>query len=100
MARDTESWRVRSLPPAWVRTTQRILRRDGYRCYLCKSVASEVDHVVPASQGGGDEDSNLAAICLRCHRSKTGREGRAAQPRRARDPEPHPGVCPSPGLQD
>ena len=33
--------------------------------------ATAVDHIVPKSQGGGDEDSNLQAICKPCHDAKT-----------------------------
>jgi 5-methylcytosine-specific restriction enzyme A len=36
--------------------------------------ATEVDHVVPRSRGGGDEWSNLQALCKRCHSAKTARE--------------------------
>lgn len=28
----------------------------------------QVHHVVPVARGGGDEDSNLVAICANCHR--------------------------------
>lgn len=52
-----------------------IFRRDRYRCRLCGSSASdgvriEVDHVVPVSLGGGDDQSNLWTLCFDCNRGK------------------------------
>jgi 5-methylcytosine-specific restriction protein A len=88
----SRGWRTQPLPPGWHKTRKRILERDEYRCYRCGADGCRrVDHIVPVSQGGGDEDSNLAAICDVCERSKTAREGNAAKPRRRREREPHPG---------
>ena len=39
-------------------------------------MADEVDHIVPLSQGGTDEDTNLRAIHHDCHKVKTQREAR------------------------
>lgn len=93
------AWRVTPLPPGWPTTRRRILTRDRHRCYKCGKHGGEVDHIVPASQGGGDGDDNLAAICTRCHRRKTAAEGvaaRATEPR-TRPAEAHPGtVTPEP----
>lgn len=36
--------------------------------------ATDVDHVVPRSQGGGDDESNLQSLCKRHHSVKTMRE--------------------------
>lgn len=64
----------------WRRKRDRILKRDGYMCQCseCKGlkrIANEVDHVVPLSQGGTDDDSNLIAIAAYpCHARKTARE--------------------------
>ncbi|MGV8637612.1 HNH endonuclease, partial [Pseudomonas aeruginosa] len=51
----------------WRRKRERILKRDGYMCQCseCKGmkrIATEVDHIIPLSQGGTDDDSNLMAI--------------------------------------
>jgi 5-methylcytosine-specific restriction protein A len=70
-----------------------VLERDGHTCQLrgerCIEHATEVDH-----RGASDDHrmEQLRAVCTPCHRSRTGRQGRAAQPKRAREPEPHPGV--------
>lgn len=46
-----------------------ILERDGYSCKTC-SVQSDyltVHHIVPVSDGGGDELNNLITLCTECH---------------------------------
>ncbi len=90
----SQGWRSAPLPKGWERTRGRILRRDGGRCYICGAEGcTHVDHIVPVSQGGGEEDDNLAAICDRCHGHKTALEANAAKPKRARPRnEPHPGL--------
>jgi 5-methylcytosine-specific restriction endonuclease McrA len=92
-----KAWRTKPLPKDWGRTRRRVLRRDGGICYVCrKPGANQVDHIVPASAGGSDDDSNLAAIHQHpCHAAKTAQEANARNPRavsRKRAPEPHPGV--------
>lgn len=34
-------------------------------------VATQVDHIVPRADGGTDDESNLQALCERCHTRKT-----------------------------
>jgi len=97
----TGSWRTKPLPPDWNARRQAILRRDGGRCRCggcrhhpsapCANIGAEVDHRIPASEGGGDMLSNLLLLCIPCHRTKTGQEGRGHRPNRGRGPEPHPG---------
>ena len=50
----------------WRKIRMTILVRDKHRCQYCGEPADTVDHVVPRSQGGGDEPSNLVACCRRC----------------------------------
>ena len=65
--------------------SERILKRDGYMCQCpeCKGmkrIATEVDHIIPLSQGGADDDSNLMAIAgYPCHARKTARESAASR---------------------
>ncbi len=49
-----------------------VLKRDLYRCRLCKAtgVPLEVDHVVPVARGGSDALDNLQALCVPCNRGK------------------------------
>ena len=88
-----QGWRTHPLPPDWPTIRAGILHRDKARCHACgQGGATEVDHIVPASQGGTDHPTNLAPIHTICHRTKTAREARAAQPQRKRPPEQHPGL--------
>ncbi len=59
---------------AWRRLRKRILARDPVcrGCFVAGS--TDVDHVVPRSQGGSDHPSNLQGLCRSCHSSKTARE--------------------------
>lgn len=88
------SRRTKPLPHNWQHTTRRILRRDHNICYVCgRAGANGVDHVVPAFQGGSDDDSNLRAIHeFPCHARKTAVEANAAKPKRKREAERHPGL--------
>ena len=61
-----------SRKPLSVRKRFFVLKRDGYKCRLCKDsgVTLEVDHIVPVAQGGSDALDNLHALCVRCNRGK------------------------------
>ncbi len=67
------------LTAAWNRVRQKVLRRDKYTCQYCgfrmrPGHAASVDHVVPYSKGGGDEESNLVAACRPCNGRKKDRD--------------------------
>ena len=51
------------------RTRAVVMIRDGHRCQLCGAPATDVDHVLPVSEGGRDDPSNLRALCAHCNRS-------------------------------
>ena len=60
---------------AWRKTRARVLARDPY-CKICervgcKMVSTDADHIVPRSEGGADEMSNLQGVCHSCHSRKT-----------------------------
>jgi 5-methylcytosine-specific restriction protein A len=40
-------------------------------------LATQVDHIVPLSQGGTDVSENLQSICDDCHDAKSAREAGA-----------------------
>jgi 5-methylcytosine-specific restriction endonuclease McrA len=93
------SRRSAPLPHNWPAIRLRVLRRDGWRCQLaypdrCRGAASEVDHLIPATDGGTDAMSNLQAVCSPCHARKTGKEAAAHVRRysRTRTDEKHPGL--------
>lgn len=67
---------------AWRKIAARIMRRDNGLCQPClkqgrTTAAHAVDHIVNKGSGGSDDDDNLQAICRRCHKAKTAREGAA-----------------------
>ena len=78
----TEAWANPSgwvKPKGWDRIRQAVLERDNWICHECgKPGADTADHVIPQSQGGSDDMSNLAAVHDRipphCHRAKTNRD--------------------------
>ncbi|MBT3464937.1 HNH endonuclease [archaeon] len=58
----------------WVRKD--VLRRDKYRCSICKKrfrkAGLEVDHIIPIQMGGKlFEKANLRTLCKECHKSKS-----------------------------
>lgn len=59
------------LPPA---LRYKILKRDMFTCKSCGArapeVELEVDHKIPVSKGGTDEESNLITRCMDCNRGK------------------------------
>lgn len=61
---------------------QRILRRDNFTCQLCGArgpgarpypgnAELRVDHKLPFSKGGSDNDSNLWVLCHECNSGKS-----------------------------
>lgn len=80
---------------AWRRARAECLRRAAWRCQLrlegCQGAASQADHVIPVSQGGGHEQGNLRAACAACHAKVTAQQGGGWRNGRARgDPDPAP----------
>jgi 5-methylcytosine-specific restriction endonuclease McrA len=66
------STRRERLPNQWHNIRKAILKRDKNVCYVCGKFGNEVDHIIP---GDNHSNDNLATICTKCHRSKSGREG-------------------------
>jgi len=54
-----------------VAARNRIRRRDSGVCQLCGRLGAHVDHVVPLSQGGSDDDENKQLLCVECHDAKS-----------------------------
>lgn len=52
----------------------RILARDHYRCQYCGKRGGifelTIDHILPASRGGGNSPDNLVAACFACNQRK------------------------------
>lgn len=65
------------------RDAKRILRAHQFVCHVCgKFGATQVDHVIPLSEGGADTDENKRPIHAEpCHREKTAAEAVRARRR-------------------
>ncbi len=60
----------------WRRKRAAILVRDEYTCQTCGIITLqlEVDHIVNRARGGSDDEANLQALCIPCHKLKTAAE--------------------------
>lgn len=78
-AAGTDSWGSGRGGRPWRRKREAILIRDKYTCRVCGLTTKdlEVDHIINVAQGGTDDDGNLQAICIPCHKTKTARESAA-----------------------
>ena len=55
-------------PASYETLRQQILRRDGWRCQSCGTMANlEVHHKEFRSQSGDDSEENLITLCTACH---------------------------------
>ena len=51
--------------------TMRIFRRDGFCCKICGSIDDlTIDHIIPISKDGSDDDDNLQTLCKSCNSRK------------------------------
>ena len=57
--------------PLTPKLRQRIFERDHYTCQYCGRSAPDVvlhiDHVIPVSKGGTNDEDNLVTACLQCN---------------------------------
>jgi 5-methylcytosine-specific restriction protein A len=53
-----------------------ILKKQNHNCNLCnmKLTKYQCDHIIPLSQNGTNELSNIQALCVQCHFEKTKEE--------------------------
>ena len=52
---------------------QKIFKRDGWFCRYCSSDEGpfHIDHIIPVSKGGTDDEDNLCVACVPCNLSKS-----------------------------
>jgi len=43
------------------------LKRSGFRCCICKDIATDVHHIKPTYKKGKDTIENAAPLCASCH---------------------------------
>jgi 5-methylcytosine-specific restriction endonuclease McrA len=72
--------------PVYLRNREDARRRAGGYCEQCthRHPRLQCDHVIPLSQGGTHDPSNLRMLCVgkgscRCHEHKTAAEGNTAK---------------------
>lgn len=66
-----KSWRLLRLEQLDQQPFCKAIRPDGS---VCNALATEVDHIVPLSVGGTDDEDNLQSLCHSCHSRKTVKE--------------------------
>jgi 5-methylcytosine-specific restriction enzyme A len=64
---------------------RKVFERDGHRCRMCGAVGGDenpltIDHVVPLSHGGTNEQRNLQSLCLTCNMRKNRHEALPNEP--------------------
>lgn len=61
---------------AWQKFRKDFIARHPICCRCQMRPTTDVDHIVPRSRGGSDDERNLQPLCGACHKSKTAREKR------------------------
>lgn len=59
----------------------RVLNRDDFRCLACGRTGADgavlhLDHILPRSKGGTDDDDNLQTLCSHCNIGKSNKSSR------------------------
>ncbi len=50
---------------------KRILDRDGHECRKCGSIQNlHIDHIIPLSRGGREDECNMQVLCRTCNLRK------------------------------
>jgi hypothetical protein len=70
-----EKSRVRN--PIGPKIRHEVFKKDNYKCIECgrgkETMPLHIDHILPISQGGTDELSNLQTLCEQCNLAKSNR---------------------------
>lgn len=80
-----------------------VLKRDGYRCVNCGQTGTElhVHHIIPRSEGGTNDLSNLVTLCAKCHSIQDAKGHKLIQKRIDEDlSEEHAGLVASNEQED
>jgi 5-methylcytosine-specific restriction endonuclease McrA len=54
----------------WRRRREQVFALKGRTCIYCGAPATDVDHLTPVIDNGGDSLDNLAPACLKCNRGR------------------------------
>ncbi|NBS86595.1 MAG: HNH endonuclease [Verrucomicrobia bacterium] len=56
----------------------RVLKKAGGKCELCGALKQDttlhIDHIVPRSRGGSNDESNLQILCFKCNLGKSNKD--------------------------
>jgi 5-methylcytosine-specific restriction enzyme A len=91
-ARERRSRRAERVGPGW-HDVRRMVLLEEPECRVCGAPSTQVDHIIPVSQGGSSQRDNLQGLCAPCHKAKSDAEQNARwepwrQWREARTPPP------------
>lgn len=77
---DRNPYRRAYKDPQYARNRQHAFERAHGRCQRCNIVLQpgmwQCDHIVSLSRGGTNDVTNLAILCVSCHKSKTSQDRR------------------------
>lgn len=69
---------TRDYPSDWDSRRKRVYERDNHTCQNCgasgQSVELHAHHIVPKSNGGSHDLSNLTTLCPECHNAAVGKD--------------------------
>lgn len=52
---------------------ERILKKYNYKCVNCNATEKlEIDHIIPVSRGGREDEDNMQVLCKKCNLKKGG----------------------------
>ena len=54
----------------WQAIRRQVFARYGRVCHVCGAPATDIDHIIPIADDGGDELGNLRPACQKCNRGR------------------------------
>jgi hypothetical protein len=74
----TWDYRIMENDPVPDSLRYRVLKKAGGKCELCGALKQDttlhIDHIVPRSRGGSNDESNLQILCFKCNLGKSNKD--------------------------